>query len=53
LIDYIATRNAKDKKTIGGVIIGNELNDTWRYCQNKIENTVDKTGWDFFNPANL
>lgn len=53
LIDYIASRNAKGKKTIGGIIIGNELNGTWRFCQNKIENTVDKTGWDFFNPASL
>lgn len=51
LIDYIATRNTKGKKTIGGIIIGNELNGTWRFCQNKIENTVDKTGWDFFTPS--
>lgn len=53
LIDYIATRNTQGKKTIGGIIIGNELNGTWRHCQNKIENTVDKTGWDFFNPSIL
>jgi type III restriction enzyme len=53
LIDYIATRNAKGKKSIGGIIIGNELNGTWRYCQNKIENTVDLNGWEFFKPEEL
>ena len=53
LIDYIATRNAKGKKTIGGIIIGNELNGPWRYCQNKIENTVDLNGWEFFKPEEL
>ena len=51
LIDFIAKRNENGKTSIGGIIIGNELNGTWRYCQNKIENTVDKTGWDFFTPS--
>ncbi|WP_247236433.1 DEAD/DEAH box helicase [Telluribacter sp. SYSU D00476] len=53
LVDYIAQRNQQGKPTIGGVLIGNETGGTttWRYCTNKIENTHDLTGWDYFNPA--
>ena len=30
-----------------------EINNTlvWQFCRNKIENTKDHTGWDFYNPA--
>lgn len=53
LIDYVNERTKKGLPTIGGVIIGKEINNTlvWQFCRNKIENTKDHTGWDFYNPA--
>ena len=47
-----------EEKTIGGIIIRKETGgvDTWRYCRNRINNTKDLTGWDFFNlnaPVNI
>lgn len=55
LIDFIAERNNKKMPTIGGIIIGREINANivWQYCRNKINNTHDLTGWDFFNPLNI
>ena len=48
LIDFIAERNAKGLKTIGGLLLPNEVNGNmmWKYCTNKIENTIDTKGWD-------
>jgi type III restriction enzyme len=45
----------KDRIFVGGVILPIEVNGvlTWRYCRNKIEDTKDLTGWDFFNPATM
>lgn len=53
LIEFIEARNKTGKRTIGGIIIGKEINNiiTWKYCSNRIENTKDTTGWDYFNPA--
>jgi type III restriction enzyme len=57
LIEYMGKENAKNKDRIfvGGVILPIEVNGvlTWRYCRNKIEDTKDLTGWDFFNPATM
>ena len=55
LIDYIEERNNKGLKTIGGIIIGRKNGDviTWRYCPNRIENTKDMKGWDFFTPSTI
>lgn len=55
LVDYISNRSEKGLKTVGGVIIAREINNvmTWRYCSNKITNTTDFTGWDFFKPEEL
>lgn len=55
LVDFIEQRNKAGKPTIGGVIIGNDVNGNimWQYCRNKIENTIDLKGWDYFNPANV
>ena len=55
LIDFIAKRNQKGLKTIGGVLISKENNGviTWRYCSNKITNTNDLTGWEFFSPSTI
>lgn len=53
LIEYIEKQNERGLSTIGGIIIRNKIGSTevWRYCKNKIKNTLDMTGWDFFDPA--
>ncbi len=55
LVDFIAVRNSKGLKTIGGILIEKSPNNvsTWWYCNNKITNTKDTTGWDMFNPISL
>ena len=55
LIDFIAKRNEKGLKTIGGILIEKEINNvqTWRYSTMKIKHTNDLFGWDFFNPATI
>lgn len=55
LLNFIDERNKKGNKTIGGIIIGREIDKipTWRYCSNRIDNTNDQTGWEFFNPADI
>lgn len=55
LVDFIEARNIEGKPTIGGVLIGKEVNSivVWQYCRNKIENTHSLKGWDFFNPADI
>jgi len=51
LIDYVARMNEKGVPTLGGIIVPEEKAGvlSWRYCRNKIENTVDTKGWDFLN----
>lgn len=41
----------REFQQFGGVIIPKETGgvETWRYCKNRITNTNDDTGWDFFN----
>ena len=55
LVDFIAERNSKGLKTIGGILIEKSPNNvsTWWYCNNKIANTKDTAGWDMFNPISL
>lgn len=56
LIEYLETQNAtKNKKMVGGVLIPEETGDviSFRYCKNRISDTNNLTGWDFFNPANI
>lgn len=55
LVDFIAERNGKGLKTIGGILIEKSPNNvsTWWYCNNKITNTKDTAGWDMFNPISL
>ena len=55
LVHFIEKRNNKGMKTIGGILIGREIDKiiTWRYCRNPIDNTKDLTGWDFFNPLSI
>lgn len=55
LIDFIAVRNEKGYKTIGGILIPKDNNGTitWWYCKNKITNTKDTSGWDRFDPVGV
>ncbi len=55
LVDFIAVRNSKGLKTIGGILIEKSPNNTstWWYCNNTISNTKDTAGWDMFNPISL
>ncbi|CAN5920743.1 hypothetical protein BH24BAC1_BH24BAC1_41020 [soil metagenome] len=49
LVDFMVTRNAEGKATVGGVII--REGGSWRYCPNKIANTHDLAGWEIFSPV--
>jgi len=53
LIEFVELRNTKGMKTVGGIIIGRRTVEvtTWQYCANRIENTKELKGWDYFNPA--
>ena len=51
LIEYVEKLQANGKKILGSIVIPKD--GSWRYCQNRIENDKDLTGWDFFNPANF
>lgn len=49
LIAYVENLQANGRKIMGSIIIPKD--GSWRYCQNRIENDKDLTGWDYFNPA--
>ncbi len=53
LIEFIEERNQRGLQTLGGIVIGRKNGELtiWRYCQNRILNTKDLTGWDYFNPG--
>lgn len=53
LIEFMAVRNSKGLKTIGGILIEkvNGTASTWWYWSNKIANTKDTQGMDMFKPA--
>jgi len=57
LISYLDEENTNnpDRILIGGVIIPEETNGTilWRYCLNRIIDTNDLTGWEYFDPATI
>ena len=57
LIEYIRSENLTDSTRIlvGGVVISEEISGiiSFRYCLNRIEDTKDLMGWDFFNPADI
>lgn len=54
LLSYLENENSNnpERVLIGGIIISEEINGTvsFRYCTNRIENTHDLTGWEYFNP---
>ena len=53
LIEFVEQRNTKGMKTVGGIIIGRKIGEvtTWQYCANRITNTKELKGWDYFNPT--
>lgn len=58
LIEYIEKENAiegRSRKMVGGILIPEERSGVqhFRFCRNKINDTYDLTGWDFFNPVDL
>lgn len=56
LLDYIERENEENprRELLGGIIIEEPQDSNhWRYCANRIEDTHDLTGWEFFNPSNL
>jgi type III restriction enzyme len=57
LLEYLEAQNAivGMERYIGGVLIPEEIGGviTFRYCRNRIQDTADLTGWDFFNPATI
>jgi len=57
LITYLENENNSnpDAKFVGGIIIPETIGSvvSFRYCRNRISDTNDLTGWDFFDPNNI
>ena len=57
LLVYMEEENAKNEERIltGGIVIPEEVSAfvSFRYCLNRIADTKDLTGWDYFNPAEI
>lgn len=57
LIEYLEKQNEinTDRTLVGGILIPEEISSivSFRYCINRINDTNDLTGWDFFNPATI
>lgn len=55
LIEYVEKQNQANGnlKMLGGIIIPEDTGGvtSFRYCTNRILDTNDLTGWDFFNPS--
>jgi len=57
LLAYIESENTKNttRKLVGGILIPDERDglSLFRYCTNRITDTHDLTGWDFFDPKQI
>ena len=57
LIEYLENENlvSNKRELLGGVLIPEETANVinFRYCVNRITDTNDLTGWDYFNPATI
>jgi type III restriction enzyme len=57
LIGYLESQNQTnaERTLIGGILIPEETSGvvSFRYCVNRINDTNDLTGWDFFSPENI
>lgn len=50
LHQYISIQKTKGKNLLGGIIVS-KGEGVWKYCDNKITNAMDTTGWISFDPA--
>lgn len=51
LVDWMESeRKKRGIRIVGGVIIGENNFNTWKYCPSYIENTTDTSGWEIFSP---
>ncbi len=50
LIQYIEDQNKKGKNLMGGIIVP-KGEGVWKYCDNRINNPKDTTGWISFDPS--
>jgi type III restriction enzyme len=57
LLEYMEKQNIEnsERQLIGGIIIPDEIGGVvnYRYCTNRINDTTDLTGWDFFNLSTI
>lgn len=57
LVEFLEIQNRTNTSVtlIGGILIPDEISGvtSFRYCINRIEDTNDLTGWEFFNPENI
>lgn len=55
MVDYLAENSTVEQPLIGGVIVPRSPTDysVWKYCENKLENNHDATGWTAFDPLVL
>ena len=57
LVEYLETQNETNstRTLIGGILIPDETGGvvSFRYCTNRINDTNDLTGWEFFNLVNI
>ncbi len=53
MVDYLKENSTEEQPLIGGVIVPRSPTDysIWKYCENKIDNSHDATGWSTFDPA--
>lgn len=55
LHNYLHKKSTKEQPLMGGVIVPRSSSDysIWKYCENKIANSHDATGWSVFEPWQL
>ncbi|WPY97065.1 DEAD/DEAH box helicase [Christiangramia sp. OXR-203] len=53
MVDYLDENTSEEQPLIGGIIVPRSSTDysVWKYCENKIENNHDSTGWTAFEPS--
>lgn len=53
MVEYLAENSTDEQPLVGGVIVPRSSTDysVWKYCENKIENNHDSTGWTPFDPS--
>ena len=49
LVSYLETLRVTGQPAIGGIIL--LVNNSWLFCENRIDNDYDHTGWTVFDPT--